>query len=61
MSDVTISGWLAPSHFVMTGLLLGFAIAHSGLAALRIWAEQKIGARLYRVFFALVSIHLPRF
>lgn len=44
------------SHLVMLGLLLGFAIAHSGLAALRSWAEAKIGARLYRVIFALVSI-----
>lgn len=42
----------------MLGMLLGFAIAHSGLAALRPWGEQKIGARLYRVFFALVSIPL---
>jgi uncharacterized membrane protein len=40
----------------MFGLLLGFAIAHSGLAALRPWGEQRIGARLYRVVFALVSI-----
>jgi uncharacterized membrane protein len=40
----------------MLGLLFGFAIAHSGLAALRPWGETKIGARLYRVFFALVSI-----
>lgn len=40
----------------MFGLLLGFAIAHSGLAALRPWGEQKIGARWYRVLFALVSI-----
>jgi uncharacterized membrane protein len=44
------------SHTVMLSLLLGFAIAHSGLAALRPWAEVKIGARLYRVIFALVSI-----
>lgn len=42
----------------MLGLLLGFAIAHSGLAALRPWAEKKIGARLYRVIFALVSLPL---
>ncbi|VXD21477.1 NnrU [Planktothrix serta PCC 8927] len=48
--------WLTPSHFVMLGLLLGFAIAHSGLAALRPWGESKIGPRLYRVLFALVSI-----
>jgi uncharacterized membrane protein len=42
----------------MFGLLLGFAIAHSGLAALRPWGEAKIGARLYRLFFALVSLPL---
>lgn len=48
--------WLTPSHFIMTALLLGFAIAHSGLAALRMRTEKIIGARLYRVFFALVSI-----
>ncbi|HEY9628069.1 MAG TPA: NnrU family protein [Coleofasciculaceae cyanobacterium] len=48
--------WLTPSHFVMFGLLLGFAIAHSGLAALRPWGEQRLGARLYRVLFALVSL-----
>jgi len=50
--------WLTPSHFVMLGLLLGFAIAHSGLASLRPWAEKQIGARLYRILFALVSIPL---
>ncbi|MBF2019420.1 MAG: hypothetical protein IGR93_04710 [Hydrococcus sp. C42_A2020_068] len=50
--------WLTSSHWVMLGLLLGFAIVHSGLAALRPWGERKIGARLYRVFFALVSIPL---
>jgi uncharacterized membrane protein len=48
--------WLTPSHGVMFGLLVGFAIAHSGLAALRPRAEKYIGPRLYRVFFALVSI-----
>jgi uncharacterized membrane protein len=42
----------------MLGLLLGFASAHSGLAALRIWGEEKIGARLYRILFALVSLPL---
>lgn len=47
---------LSSSHFVMVGLLLGFAIAHSGLAALRPWGEQQIGPRLYRVLFALVSL-----
>lgn len=50
--------WLTPSHFMMLGLLLSFAIAHSGLAALRPWGEQRIGARLYRVLFALVSLPL---
>ncbi len=44
------------SHYIILALLLGFAIAHSGLAALRSWGEEKIGARLYRVLFALVSI-----
>ena len=53
---MTNLSWLTNSHLVMVGLLLGFAIAHSGLAALRAWAETKIGARLYRVLFALVSI-----
>ncbi|MGL5062977.1 MAG: NnrU family protein [Microcoleus sp.] len=50
---------LAPdSHLIMLGLLLGFAIAHSGLAALRPTGEKLIGARLYRVLFALVSLPL---
>ena len=39
------------SHYVILALLLGFAIAHSGLAALRPWGESKIGPRLYRVIF----------
>lgn len=46
------------SHLVILGLLLVFAIAHSGLAALRPKAEKLIGARLYRVLFALVSLPL---
>lgn len=50
--------WLTPSHWVMLGLLLGFAIAHSGLAALRSRGEKLIGPRLYRVVFALVSLPL---
>ena len=48
--------WLTDSHLIMVGLLLGFAVAHSGLAALRSRAEAIIGPRLYRVIFALVSI-----
>jgi uncharacterized membrane protein len=50
--------WFTPSHFIMLGLLLSFAIAHSGLAALRPWGEARLGARLYRVCFALVSLPL---
>ncbi|MCA2723020.1 MAG: hypothetical protein IM333_12945 [Microcystis sp. M048S1] len=46
------------SHWIMLGLLLGFAVAHSGLASLRTRGEAIIGARLYRVLFALVSIPL---
>jgi uncharacterized membrane protein len=50
--------WLTPSHWIIFGLLLGFAIAHSGLASLRPWGEKYLGARLYRVLFALVSLPL---
>lgn len=42
----------------MAGLLLLFAIAHSGLAALRPRGENLIGARGYRIVFALVSLPL---
>ncbi|QXE25288.1 NnrUfamily protein [Richelia sinica FACHB-800] len=50
--------WFTSSHFVMLGLQLTFAIAHSGGAALRPWAEKYIGPRLYRILFALVSLPL---
>ncbi len=50
--------WLSSSHFIMLGLLLLFAIAHSGLASLRFWGEKQIGARLYRILFAIVSLPL---
>lgn len=50
--------WLTPSHFAMLGLLLMFGLAHSGLAALRPWAEKHIGSRPYRILFALVSLPL---
>jgi uncharacterized membrane protein len=53
-----LSTWLTNSHFVMLGLQIVFAIAHSGGAALRPWAEKQIGPRLYRVFFALLSLPL---
>ena len=56
MIDAMAYEWLTSSHFIMLGLLLGFAIAQSGLAALRPWAEQRLGARLYRVIFALISL-----
>jgi uncharacterized membrane protein len=56
--SMKFSGWLTSSHFVMAGLLLGFAIAHSGLAALRPWGEKRLGSRLYRILFALVSLPL---
>ncbi|MEG4144600.1 NnrU family protein [Microcoleus sp. Pol12B5] len=46
------------SHLIILGLLLVFAIAHSGLAALRPKGEKLIGPRLYRVLFALVSLPL---
>lgn len=58
VSLAMVFDWLTPSHFVIVGLLITFAIAHSGLAALRPWAEKRVGARLYRVFFALVSLPL---
>jgi uncharacterized membrane protein len=51
-----MENWLTLSHGLILILLLGFAIAHSGLAALRPWGEKKIGARLYRIGFALISI-----
>jgi uncharacterized membrane protein len=42
----------------LLGLLFGFAVVHSGLAALRLKGEKLIGARLYRILFAAVSIPL---
>jgi uncharacterized membrane protein len=48
--------WWIPSHGIMLALLLGFALAHSGLAALRPRGERWLGARLYRVVFAAVSL-----
>jgi uncharacterized membrane protein len=56
MTAMTLPDWLVPSHFVILGWLLGFAIVHSGLASLRPWAETKIGARAFRVIFALASL-----
>ncbi|MCP9840594.1 hypothetical protein KBY93_08075 [Synechococcus sp. J7-Johnson] len=50
---------MAPEHrssLVMFALLVGFALLHSGGAALRVRAEQLVGARLWRLLFAAVSI-----
>lgn len=52
------NSWFTTSHFVILGLQLVFAIAHSGGAAMRPWAEKYIGSRLYRILFALVSLPL---
>ncbi|MFN7528812.1 MAG: NnrU family protein [Dolichospermum sp.] len=52
------NSWFTPSHFVILGLQLVFAIAHSGGAAVRPWAEKYIGPRLYRILFALISLPL---
>ncbi|MFQ3583315.1 MAG: NnrU family protein [Cyanobacteriota bacterium] len=46
------------SHGTMLALILGFACAHSGFAYLRPWGEEWMGSRLYRLFFACVSITL---
>jgi uncharacterized membrane protein len=58
MTNIDPHSWFAPSHAIILGFLLCFGIAHSGLAALRLWAEKKIGPRLYRILFALVSLSL---
>ncbi|MBD1219142.1 MAG: hypothetical protein LW814_07640 [Anabaena sp. CoA2_C59] len=50
--------WFTSSHFVILVLQLVFAIAHSGGAAVRPWAEKYIGPRLYRIIFALISLPL---
>jgi uncharacterized membrane protein len=55
---IELHSWVTPSHFIMLAVILGFGLAHSGLASARLAAEKKIGARLYRVIFALVSISL---
>ncbi|MEM7579560.1 MAG: NnrU family protein [Mastigocoleus sp.] len=53
-----LPAWFTTSHWVIMGLLLGFAIVHSGGAALRPRAETIIGVRLYRILFALASLSL---
>jgi uncharacterized membrane protein len=40
----------------MLALLVVFALIHSGGASLRAWGEERIGARLWRLLFAGLSI-----
>jgi uncharacterized membrane protein len=40
----------------MLALLVVFAVLHSGGASLRVWGEERIGARAWRLLFAAVSI-----
>jgi uncharacterized membrane protein len=49
-------GSLHHSTWVMVLLLLGFAVVHSGGAALRPWGAQRIGERAWRLLFAGVSL-----
>ncbi len=58
VASIGAHSWAAPSHFIMLAAIAGFGLAHSGLASFRMAAEKKIGPRLYRVIFALVSISL---
>ncbi|MCS5697626.1 NnrU family protein [Cyanobium sp. FGCU-52] len=44
------------SSWVMLGLLLMFAVLHSGGASLRAWGAERIGERAWRLLFAAVSI-----
>ena len=44
------------SSWVMLGLLLVFALLHSGGASLRAWGAERIGERAWRLLFAAVSI-----
>ena len=44
------------SSLVMLGLLLLFAVIHSGGASLRAWGAERIGERAWRLLFAAVSI-----
>ena len=44
------------SSCVMFLLIIAFAVIHSGGAALRVWAESIVGARIWRLIFASASI-----
>ena len=53
----SLSGSTDPAITVTIELLV-FAVAHSGLAGLRPYAEEIVGARTWRVIFACVSLPL---
>lgn len=53
-----IEAAMGSSEATMLAILAVFAVAHSGLAFLRPYGENVIGARAYRVGFALVSLPL---
>jgi len=56
----TIQGMMGTTSpdITMLAMLTIFAIAHSGLAGLRPYAEEIFGARAWRVVFAVVSLPL---
>ena len=53
----TLVGSTDPAATVF-GMLIVFAVCHSGLAGLRTYAEPIVGPRAWRVLFALVSLPL---
>ncbi|KAK9812970.1 hypothetical protein WJX72_006637 [[Myrmecia] bisecta] len=53
-----IESFSSNPEVVITFIMVIFAAAHSGLAYLRPYGEELIGARAYRVVFALVSLPL---
>lgn len=53
----SITGTTSPDVNVFTMLVI-FAIFHSGLAGLRTYAEPYVGARAWRVVFAVISLPL---
>ena len=52
-----MAGTTSPD-ITMLWMLTVFALSHSGLAGLRPYAEEIVGARAWRVVFALVSLPL---
>jgi Predicted membrane protein len=53
----SIIGTTSPDATIFTMLAI-FAVSHSGLAGLRPYAENIVGARVWRVVFATVSLPL---